>query len=369
MGARLNTMAPAKDTAAPTVVVRPSTAQERPAFDAYVARHPAATPYHLNAWLEAVERAYGHRVHLLVARAADGKTVGLLPLCEVRVPFGRPSLVSQPFCDLGGPLADNSDVEAKLFEAAQSLMEQQRAGVLSLRLAGPAIEEKEATGPAPKVSMLCDLPESADALFKSYKPKLRSQIRKAEKNGLTARVLTNGQGVEDFYPVFAANMHRLGSPVHSLGWFQALQKAYGEQMLIGLVYYGQTVVGAGIVLLNGARASIPWASTLAEYNHLAPNMLLYWALLSHVTERGCQVFDFGRSSLGEGTYRFKKQWGAVPHQLNWVDYNSRGEALAEHAEPSATKYKLRTLVETLWQRLPLSMANRIGPLVRKYITL
>lgn len=352
-------------------------------WDAYVSQHPEGTGYHCLAWLEAVASAYGHRAHPIVATGAGGRVVGVMPLCELRKPFGKTEWVTQPFCDLGGPVADSPAIAAQLQQAALVLVKQQGGKALELRLAGGLLDDslwREGKGepvdtdnrpaqlPA-KVSMLCPLAESSEALIKSYKPKLRSQIRKAEKNGLTSEVVSSEAGIQAFYPVFAANMHRLGSPVHSLDWFLALQRAYGEQLLVGLVRFESTVVGAGIVLENGQRASIPWASTLAEYNHLAPNMLLYWSLLARVTDDGCHIFDFGRSTPGEGTYRFKKQWGAEPHELRWLSLDVHGAEQPQPASPSAMATRLRGWVERVWQRLPLPMANRLGPLLRKYISL
>jgi len=220
--------------------------------------------------------------------------------------------------------------------------------------------------------MLCDLPESSEALFKSYKPKLRSQIRKAEKNGLRSELRTEADAVNLFYDVFAQNMRRLGSPVHSLQWFQELKAAYGEHMVIGVVFQNDTPVGAGIVLLGGKQACIPWASTLEEFNRLAPNMLLYWTLLSHVCDLGYTQFDFGRSTLNEGTYRFKKQWGAQPYELIWTTYRN-GEAIPASVELNGTRAsatsRLRPLIENIWRRMPLPFTNWLGPKLRRYITL
>lgn len=361
---------------------------KRAGWDTYVSQHPEGAGYHRLAWLEAVTLAYGHRGYFIMAVTPEGRVAGVMPVCELRKPLGRTEWVTQPFCDLGGPLGNTPDLVSKLQQAALDLVKQQGGKSLELRLAGGKLDDslwQQGKGEKPgkagaeddnlqaempaKVSMLCPLAESSEALIKSYKPKLRSQIRKAEKNGLTSDVQSSPEAIHLFYPVFAANMHRLGSPVHSLNWFLALQRAFGEQLLVGLVYAGKNVVGGGIVLVNGQRASIPWASTLADYNHLAPNMLLYWSLLAKVTDDGCQIFDFGRSTPGEGTYRFKKQWGAEPHELRWLSLNVQGAEQPKPAAPSAMATRLRGWVERVWQRMPLTMANRLGPLLRKYISL
>jgi len=341
-------------------------------WDDYVSAHPKATPYHRVGWIWAVAEAYGHQVYGLTARDRDGTLVGLLPLCLVKAPLTRGTLTSLPYCDLGGPLGDTDEVISALNNAAVELADAHGLSRVHLRLGGDEVEPESGVG---KVSMLLDLPESGEALFRTYKPKLRSQIRKAEKNGLTAEVTDSPDAVAAFYQVFAGNMHRLGSPVHSLSWFQTLKSAYGERMVTGLVRHGDEVIGAGILLLNGHRASIPWASTDVAFNRLAPNMLLYWSLLEYVADRGYRVFDFGRSTPGEGTWRFKKQWGAHSHALEWISIpcgDTRPvttEATREDRGAEAVAGRGRACAEWLWKRMPLWLANLLGPHLRKYVTL
>ncbi|PCM46392.1 FemAB family XrtA/PEP-CTERM system-associated protein [Marinobacter sp. ANT_B65] len=355
-------------------------------YDQYVASHPEATPYHRSAWLQATESAYGHTGWLITVHS-NGNLCGVLPLVEVKPPVGTSSLVSLPFCDLGGALADNSDIHKRLIAEASTLANTNRIKTLEIRAGGGLLrseaelktEATQSTGPAlealpanTKVRMLCELPESSEALFKSYKPKLRSQIRKAEKNGLRAELLEGAEAIDLFYDVFSQNMRRLGSPVHSLEWFRDLKTAYGNYLLTGVVFQGDKPVGAGIVLLGSKQACIPWASTLEEFNRLAPNMLLYWTFLSHVCDRGYTCFDFGRSTLGEGTYRFKKQWGAQPHELIWTEYLNgvKKTAGVEAGSVSTSNVsRLRPLIENIWRRLPLPVTNWLGPKLRRYITL
>ncbi|MDP5130693.1 MAG: GNAT family N-acetyltransferase, partial [Paraglaciecola sp.] len=220
---------------------------------------------------------------------------------------------------------------------------------------------------AAKVRMVVSLPADADILLASYKPKLRSQIKKAEKNGLTASCTNEFSALQQFYDVYSKNMHRLGSPVHRFQWFEQLWQALhqSERLFITLVYYSNKVVAAGLVLRCGHKACIPWASTLAEFNHLAPNMLLYWQIQAELANRGVSEFDMGRSTVGEGTYRFKAQWGAEPELLYWFHGSTNALALINTSKQS----KIRPIVEKVWQKLPLPIATRLGAYFRKYITL
>ena len=124
-------------------------------------------------------------------------------------------------------------------------------------------------------------------------------------------------------------------------------------------------MAAGIILTSGRKVCVPWASSLREYNPVAPNMLLYYHFLTWATENRCIEFDFGRSTPGEGTYRFKEQWGAEPHPLHWYRQIMNGVRVVE----IVSDLNKRDKIANLWSRLPLWAVTLIGPKIRKYISL
>jgi FemAB-related protein (PEP-CTERM system-associated) len=215
-----------------------------------------------------------------------------------------------------------------------------------------------------KVRMIMNLPRSSEQLLGSFKSKLRSQIRKAEKNGLTFR-RGEEKDIGRFYSVFSQNMLDIGSPVHSVKWFQEIVRCYGRNCHIGLVEKDVETVGGGIILTVGDKVSIPWASTLRGFNRFSPNMLLYWNLLKFSSDNGFRAFDFGRSSIDSGTHKFKAQWGAYPVTLHWYDINTDGEQENDNAGSSSK----RDTAARLWSKMPLPVANTLGPIIRKYISL
>ncbi|MCB2218500.1 MAG: FemAB family PEP-CTERM system-associated protein [Desulfobulbaceae bacterium] len=334
-------------------------------WDAFFDKHADASPYHLFAWGAAVAWAYGHKPYYLMARQ-QGKMVGGLPLIHLRVPFLINQLVALPFCDVGSCLTDDPAVTQRLLDEACVLASKLKATKLEIRGENSECEHDDRflKLPTGKVRMMLALPSSGDALLASLKAKVRSQVKKAEKNGVQFR-WAKANGLDSFYKVFSRNMRDLGSPVHSKKLFAGILKHYGDQTRIGLATYQDTCIGAGLILSTQEKTAIPWASTLRQYNHLAPNMLLYWNFLKYAADNGKKTFDFGRSTEGEGTYHFKKQWGCMPIPLTWYCHRLKGAG----PEEEKTSGSNRQAAAKLWQKMPLALANTAGPVLRKYISL
>lgn len=212
--------------------------------------------------------------------------------------------------------------------------------------------------------MLLDLPGSSEALLKTFKSKLRSQINRALKEGL--QVTSGGaELVGEFYGVFLENMRDLGSPVHAKRLIQNVVAEFPDRSRVFLVHKdGQTLAAALTVGFNKILEN-PWASALRRFSHLSPNMLLYWGMLAYAADNNFRQFDFGRSTPGEGTFKFKEQWGAKPAPLHW-QYIDWGEARSENGSDLGRRFELAGAV---WKRLPLAATRVFGPVIRKYISL
>ncbi len=346
--------------------IRQAVESDREKWDNFVSSQPDSTPYHLFAWTRAVQNAYGFKSFNLIAEKASG-VLGIFPMVMLKIPLMRPEMVALPYCDVGSVLSTSREVQAALLEEAITIARTNNAKTLSIRgqincdLA--EINEISLQEVGNKVRMVLHLPGSSAELWQGFKAKLRSQVRKAEKYDLIFQFAN--EKIDDFYTVFSTNMRDLGSPVHSKKWFEEIVRQFAANAKVGLVYCQGKVIGAGIILRVDDSVSIPWASTLRAYNNLCPNMLLYWKFLEYATDNGCTKFDFGRSTPGEGTYNFKRQWGAEPEPLNW--YNIIFEASEIEGRSKSINYRL--MVEKIWQRFPLGLANFIGPVIRRYISL
>jgi serine/alanine adding enzyme len=326
--------------------------RDRERWDAYVATRPDATCYHLSPWREVIRASFGHPTPYLAAWDGDAVT-GVLPLCHLRSRLFGSYLVSLPFFNYGGILASDEKSEAALLEAAVALARERGCGHLELRMTRPlAGGLKESCH---KVAMWVDLPGDPEALWGGFKPKLRSQIRRAEREAMTTRV-GGAELLDAFYRVFSRNMRDLGTPVYAKGFFANVLALHAPSRILA-VFAGEEPVAAGLVVGFRDRIEIPWASSLRAYNALAPNMLLYWKALEYACREGYRTFDFGRSSPDSGTYRFKAQWGARPVPFHWHYWLREGESLPG-LSPANPRYRLAI---RLWQRLPLAVTELLGP--------
>jgi serine/alanine adding enzyme len=322
-------------------------------WDRFVSRHPHASGYHLWAWRQVFESAFGHETIYLAARD-HGSIVGVLPLVlfNSRV-FGR-FAVSLPFVNYGGVLARDTASAAYLLERAAALVDERKLAHVELRHTARQFPDLQAR--AHKVGMLLTLERDGAQAWERLDRKVRNQVRKAEKSQLTARA-GGAELLDGFYGVFARNMRDLGTPVYSRGFFAAVLAACPETARVFLVDAGNVTVAGAITLSFKDTVENPWASSLREYRAMSPNTLLYWRMIEHAVATGHKTFDFGRSTPNEGTYNFKAQWGAHPTPLHW-EYVLKGGRSLPNLSPSNPKY--RTAI-SVWTRLPLAVTNFLGP--------
>jgi FemAB-related protein (PEP-CTERM system-associated) len=313
-----------------------------------LSRHPA--------WLQVLARGLRHAPYCF--EAVDGeRTCGFLALAEVRsLLFGR-FLVSLPYLNYGGPIADDEETAKLLINCAVQQADSLGVRYLELRheLATPHPALKHSR--TDKVHMRLDLPGECTQLWKDLDAKVRNQVRKGEKHGLT--VCWGGQELlPEFYAVFSHNMRDLGTPAYGLGLFTAILEQFPDKAELCVVRAGKEPVAVGLLLHGWGVTEVPSASSLRSHNHTCANMLMYWNLLKRAVDRGQDVFDFGRSSQDSASMRFKKQWGATPAASEWQFYLRRGELGGMQKESPRYQRMIR-----IWQRLPLSVTRLVGPAI------
>jgi serine/alanine adding enzyme len=328
-------------------------------WDDFVFSQPQSTIYHLVGWRDVLREVYGLFTCYLSAR--DGNRVmGILPLARVGAPLLGRQLVSLPYHMYGGLIAEAPEAEKKLLERAAAVAPRMGVSSIELRNVVPVDSTwKERTN---KVSMLLALPEDPQELWKALSAKVRNQCRKGEKAGLEFEV-DPSNALDEFYRIMVVNMRDLGSPVHAKAFFAAAREHFPETTRIHVVRHQGQCIAAGVTVAFKEKVEIPWASSLRQYNPLCPNMFLYWNILKDSIARGVREFEFGRSTVGSGTHRFKKQWGGEEVPLHYQYWTAKD---AEDI-PEGTSGRAYELASRVWCRLPLGVTRLLGPHVVRRI--
>ncbi len=332
------------------VTIDIATERDRQSWDSFVATAPGASGYHRWGWRDVFSGVFGHESIYLCARDA-GEIVGVLPLVHVSSwLFGR-TLTSLPFVNYGGVVSADDATAEQLIARARDLAAERRCPHVELR----HVDRRFPHLPARqhKVTMLLALQEG---MWERLDRKVRNQVRKAQKSDLTVERGSSAL-VDDFYTVFARNMRDLGTPVYPKRLFAQVLRTFSDSTEIHVVRLKGQPIAAGLTYRSGTRIEVPWASSVRDFNSLCPNHLLYWNIVEQAAADGIATMDFGRSTPGEGTYRFKEQWGAQPVPLHW-EYVLLGAAEVPNLSPSNPKYRL--MVES-WKKLPLPIATALGP--------
>jgi serine/alanine adding enzyme len=339
-----------------TLYVTECSSSDADVWDGFVAS-ASGTYCHLFNWKQVFELTYGLQTHYLAFRSAD-VWLGILPLVIMpRLPGGGVKAVSLPYCNYGGLLtAPGVDAE-RLKSAAIKYLTKMGVGKIEFRDMMPGMAD------ASEVSMILALPENSELLWKQVSDKVRNQVRKAQRSDLTLR-WGRDQG-DELYAIYAKNMGRLGTPVHSLKFVKEILSNLGDRADVLTVRHEERPIGAMLVIKHGDTWADPMASCLVEFNKFNPNMLMYWEALRAACDAGAKLFDFGRSQKDSGTYRFKKQWGTNEVPLNYHSY--KNGVLLPSVSTNFYRGQSASKLASIWRQLPVLVQEQLGPVVRRWL--
>ena len=304
-------------------------------------------------WLSAI--CDGLRQEPFAIEATDGgRVVGLLLLSLVKSPwFGR-FLVSLPYVNTAGVVAVDSSIAASLVDRAVKLADDLNVRYLELRheveCPHPALTERLTS----KVHMRLKLPASANELWKQLKPKVRNQVRKAEKQEFAIE-WGGKELLAAFYEVFSLNMRDLGTPVFGRRLFSSILARFGSEAEFCIVRQGRRPIAGGLLLHGNGVTQVPSASSLRSFNSTCVNMLMYWRLLERAIARGQRVFDFGRSTIDSNTFQFKSQW------VKNLSRPSGSTTSARVQSAACGRIGQLWCAVRVWRRLPVWLTRLIGP--------
>lgn len=337
------------------------TPDKQKAWDGFVTNHPKGTFFHLSAWQDVIETAFNQKTHYLYLET-DGAIEGILPLTFVDSPFFTKALISNAFCVYGGPLVREQKAADLLDQEAIRLMDSLGARYLEYR-------QKEKT----HINWACNdslyatfersiLPDEEENLLLIPR-KQRAVVRKA----LDGRVNLNfvwQDNVDQFFKIYSQSVRDLGTPVFPKTYFQALKKVFQENCQICTVYSEEGEALTALVSFYFKESVLPYygGGTKAARKYGAYDYM-YWKIMDDARIKGLKLFDFGRSKVGTGAYDYKCNWGFEPKPLAYEYHLAAGQELP-NMNPLNPKYRL--FIEG-WKRLPLCVANHLGPMIVRQI--
>lgn len=321
----------------------------------YVENSTRATIAHQIGWKQVMKEGLGHVPRYLLAKEGD-RIKGILPLCITKTWWLSKYVVSLPWIDYGGICADDPEARDLLFNKACEIAKEENAKFIEFR--SVVTNNLNMVSRQDKVTFLLGLDNDPEEIWKGFNAKLKNQIRKAQKSGLT----TEFGGLEKiglFYKVFSHKMRDLGTPVWSIDFFKSIFKTFPDTTRIVLVKRDGIPLAGGLLLSFKNRLYVPSASAYRSSLKYCPNHILYWDVIRKGCQEGFRYLDFGRSTKNSGTFNFKKQWVPSPTQLTWQYYLYKAKDIPS-INPSNPKYRIFI---GLWKRLPIPIANFLGPKV------
>ncbi len=332
--------------------VRPLEDSSSQAWDAFVEAAPDGTFFHRAAWAQVITQAFGHRTHFLYAER-DGAITGVLPLAHVRTLLFGNGLISVPFCVYGGVLAADAESAAALEEHATDLMRRTGARTLELR-DRQKVDSDWPTRSDLYVTFRKAIEADNDRNMKAIPRKQRAMVRKGIQNGL---VSVSNDDTRLLHTIYAESVRNLGTPVFSHRYFRILRDAFHDCTdVITVLDQDQPI--ASVLNFYFRDEVLPYYGGGTEAaRRRAGNDFMYWEVMRRAADRGCRLFDFGRSKVGTGAHAFKHNWGFVPAPLHYRFRLAPGAEIPDH-NPLNPKYRLFI---SAWKRLPLPLANVLGP--------
>lgn len=324
-------------------------------WDKFVAACPEATFFHLYTWREVIEKSFGHKMLYLCAKR-DEIITGILPLGRIKSILFGDSLISVPFSVYGGVVATDELSRNLLVDHANRLATEMNVDYLEYR--NVTKHSDELKNKELYVTFRKELESDHDSNMKAIPRKQRAMVRK----GIDAGLQCDHDGdIDSFFYAYSTSVRNLGTPVFSKKFFSIIKKLFSEMCEITIIKKNNTVLSA-VMSFYFKDEVLPYYGGGTEMaRKYKANDFMYWALMCRATDKGCKIYDFGRSKIGTGSYSFKKNWGFTPEPLYYQYFMVNKKDLPD-VNPLNPKY---SLFIKAWKKLPLPIANVIGPVLSR----
>jgi hypothetical protein len=323
--------------------------------------HPQADIFHHPAWVELLQGCYGYRPALLASLGASGQPVAALTVMQMDSRLTGRRVVSLPFSDFCQPLISDGASLGDLVEGLQTWRLQSRLPEIQIRW--PLPEQYGVYAVESLARHITRLDPQSEHVFRGFaKTRVQQPIRKAERDGVSIGMSDRWDDLRLFYGLHLNTRRRLGTPVQPLRFFRLLWKHLISRGLgFVLLAYGDGRLLAGAVFLRWNRTlTYKYSASDPAYWKLRPNNLILWHAIRWGCENGYQVFDWGKTELGnQGLREFKLGWGTEEQILHY-------SVLADRPPKVSPAGKARLLLAPVIQRSPAWVCRAAGELLYRY---
>ncbi|PIQ86230.1 MAG: hypothetical protein COV73_04930 [Candidatus Omnitrophica bacterium CG11_big_fil_rev_8_21_14_0_20_43_6] len=336
--------------------------KHRDAWDSFVEDCLLSTIYHTFSWLQIFQETLGYTQKGFILLDDQGKVVGGLPLFEVKG-LGVRKLVSMPFRDRGGLLAQEASGRHFLLEEAVRLYKKGKYDLLLIKedlpLDGLNLNRWGFQESNFWVKTVVDLKEGVASIWNRLENNAQGPVKQAKKLDVRVHCAKDINEMRLFYRIFLKKRKSLGVPCFPEVFFVHLWQhlCVKRKACLFMAYKGNTPLGGILLLLHKNTVIDGYAASCPEYNELRANDLLVWESIDWAGQNGYSLFDFGAdSSRQESLLAFKRKWGGVCIPMHHYSLSAENRAPAE-MDSSDKKY---FLARSIMSRLPLTIFRLVS---------
>jgi len=268
----------------------------------FVTGHPAGNVFHTPEMFQVFRRAEGHRPELWAA-TQNGCVLALLLPVQIALKGGLFHFLTTRSVVYGSVLcAPGAEGQEALDKLLRTYRHEVKGGPLFTELrnlsdvsAIQPVLQGNGFGHEGHLNFLIDLARPTEEIWSSVDGNVRTNVRKARREGVVVEQVTSLDQVPAAYAVLASVYERIKVPLAPLSLFEAAFEVLHPR---GMIKFFKTCVedvcvGVAFRLLYKDVIHAWYAGTITDYAKYKANDLLNWHVLEWGAQNGFKCFDFG----------------------------------------------------------------------------
>jgi hypothetical protein len=335
---------------------------EGTAHDNLISAFPECVPFHSRAWLQVIRDTYGHKPICFVAKAGE-EVRAMLPLVEVQSWLTGRRGVMVPFADFCPPMANDAVAYERVLAEVLKYAQQQKWKYVELR-GGRKLMPKAQASVAYHAHIL-DLKVGSDELYENMEGRMRTAIRKAEREGVRVEVSNSVEAMQTYYELHCKTRRKHGVPPQPLAFFRNLhsQTIAKDTGIVVVARCQEAPIAAAVFVHFGRHAVYKFSASNEAYLKLCGNNMVLWEAIKWYANRGFSSMHFGRTSFGnDGLRKYKAGWGPEETTLEYFKFNIPKQAYVVDRDRSEGGHN------QLFGRLPRPLFRLAGRMLYRHLS-